>query len=70
MYYYITVNAMKNEKLITVKEVFERLVALEVRLDEMKLRQDRTTARFTWFVVVLVILNVLNIFVHLLLMKL
>lgn len=60
---------MKNEE-ITIKELYERLVALEVRLDEMKLRQDRNTQRFTWYVAILIVLNILNIFIHLLLMKL
>lgn len=61
---------MTKESEITIKEIFERLVALEVRLDEMKLRQNRATTRFTWYVAILVILNIVNIFIHLLLMKL
>lgn len=61
---------MKVKGEITIKELYERMIAMEVRLDEMKLRQDRNTQRFTWYVAVLISLSILNIFIHLLLMKL
>lgn len=55
---------------ISIKELYERLIAIEVRMDEMKLRQNRNTQRFTWYVAILIVLNIFNIFIHLLLMQL
>lgn len=61
---------MEKQAEITIKELFERLVGIETRFEEKGKRDDRITMRFTWFVVVLVILNIFNIFIHLLLMRL
>lgn len=50
-----------DDRVITLKEVYERVIAIEVKYD-LKVREDRTnTKRFVWFVYALVLLSVFDI---------
>ena len=46
---------------ITLKEVYERVVALETRLDQLRDYNRRNTSLFKWLVAVIVVLQLTNI---------
>lgn len=51
----------KDDRVITLKEVFERVIALEVKYD-LKIKEDRiNTKRFTWFVYMLALFSIVDI---------
>lgn len=50
-----------DDRTITVKEVYERVIQVETKLD-MNLRDNRLSAhRFTWYVLLLIFLLAINI---------
>lgn len=55
---------MAQEPEITIKEVFERLAALETKFDVQIERNNRIAPIFWGFIVFLVIVNTLNVAVH------
>lgn len=52
------------EEEISKKELFEKLITLETQLAEMRKDSKRTTQQFTGYALWILILTVINIFVH------
>lgn len=49
---------------ITLKELFERLVAIETRFSEKSKQDIRVTKRFAYWAGVITVLQLLNLWVH------
>ncbi len=52
------------DKTITLKELFERLVVLETKVDSQRIVSHKTSHTFYLFAVVLVVLAIFNIVLH------
>lgn len=55
----------KKEEVITVKEIYERLVKIEASLDLKNKIDKKITNRFTWYVVFLFLFDIINMLIHL-----
>lgn len=55
---------MNQQTTITTKEVYERLIVLETKFDLMDKHNQRMDKKFTSAVVIVVILECINILVH------
>lgn len=55
-------------KYITPKEIFEKVVRIEGRIDEMEKNNRQNSRKFTVFACVIAVLTLINLFVHLFIM--
>ena len=55
---------MEKDKEITIKEVFERVVVLETKFEHSLEENKKTTKRFSWYVLIILLLEVANLIVQ------
>lgn len=54
-----------DDRTITLKEVYERIIALETRFDITMENDQKTKNTFTKWVVMIVVLEIINLILHL-----
>lgn len=55
---------MERTKILSLKELFERLIVLETKLDMITVNDKSTKDRFTVYVAILLTLELINIFLQ------
>lgn len=55
---------MRIRNKIDIKELFERVVTIETKLDLINEENKKTRNKFTGFVTVIIVLEVINLVVH------
>jgi len=53
-----------DDKTISLKEVYERVIALETKMDIMYDNNKETEKKFVNYVLLIIVLEIVNIFVH------
>lgn len=59
---------MTTQNEITIKEVYERVVALEIKFDTVVNNNHRTTKKFTGFVYFLILMILIDMFIDILIL--